>query len=351
MKIHALLFFLIGCTLLSCSGIDLIDDFVPPAIRITTPVTTLTIGSNFQFEASYFNNVGELSQGKNLRWESSNPDLLEIDSQGNAIPKQMGLVTITVKVTLEEGNEISAQIDLEIKSNIILIPEETDTTDMETQMPAPPEMETTSSTLVSTVTPTLEISNGIVQITVGTDYTLEINYTDENGDQIQREQLQWESSNSDIISNNQNGNITPLNAGTVSITVSTIISGVLISDTNFINVVNPDTIPTITSFTGMVATTSSYQLEGGFTLALEEGQLILSLDSDYRASRALPGLYVYLSNNRNTTAQALEIGAVTVFEGAHQYTLPSSVGLMDYQYILYWCKPFNVKVGEAKIYD
>jgi hypothetical protein len=24
---------------------------------------------------------------------------------------------------------------------------------------------------------------------------------------------------------------------------------------------------------------------------------------------------------------------------------------MDYQYILYWCKPFNVKVGHAKIYD
>jgi hypothetical protein len=52
-----------------------------------------------------------------------------------------------------------------------------------------------------------------------------------------------------------------------------------------------------------------------------------------------------------STQQAFEIGAVSVFSGAHSYQLPTSIGLMDYQYLLYWCKPFNVKVGEAKIYD
>ncbi|MEM9549152.1 MAG: hypothetical protein AAGA77_24405, partial [Bacteroidota bacterium] len=62
----------------------------------------------------------------------------------------------------------------------------------------------------------------------------------------------------------------------------------------------------------------------------------------------LPGLYVYLTNNRNTTANALEIGAVEVFNGAHTYTV-EDVGINDYKFLLYFCKPFNVKVGDGEI--
>lgn len=107
----------------------------------------------------------------------------------------------------------------------------------------------------------------------------------------------------------------------------------------------------VTSFSGELVSKSNYKLEGGFTLSEESSGLILSFDGDYVASTALPGLYLYLSNNANTTSGAYEVGAVTVFKGAHSYTLDSSIELMDYQYILFWCKPFNVKVGEAKIYD
>jgi hypothetical protein len=77
--------------------------------------------------------------------------------------------------------------------------------------------------------------------------------------------------------------------------------------------------------------------------------LRLSLGDDYKASTSLPGLYIYLGNNPNSIADAYEIGAVTVFQGAHFYDLPESIGLYDNSYILYWCKPFGVKVGEGKI--
>ncbi|MDA0794364.1 MAG: DM13 domain-containing protein [Bacteroidetes bacterium] len=105
---------------------------------------------------------------------------------------------------------------------------------------------------------------------------------------------------------------------------------------------------TVTSFSGNLVTKSGYTLEGGFTLSITETGLQLSLGEDYKASTTLPGLYVYLSNNKNTTSQAYEIGPVKVFTGSHSYDLPSSIGLMDYQYILYWCKPFNVKVRRSK---
>ena len=51
--LHTLfLFFLVG--------VDLIDDYVPPTLRISNAVDELPIGSSFELRASYFNNVGEL---------------------------------------------------------------------------------------------------------------------------------------------------------------------------------------------------------------------------------------------------------------------------------------------------
>ena len=59
---------------IGCTGIDLIDDYVTPVVRITTPVTSLTVGTSFQFEARYFNVIGELTPGFELRWESSDSE-------------------------------------------------------------------------------------------------------------------------------------------------------------------------------------------------------------------------------------------------------------------------------------
>ena len=47
---------------------------------------------------------------------------------------------------------------------------------------------------------------------------------------------------------------------------------------------------------------------------------------------------------------AIEIAKVTVFNGAHEYILPPSIELADYKYLIYWCKPFSVPVGEGTIF-
>ena len=215
----------------------------------------------------------------------------------------------------------------------------------EMEMPVEEEMP-----MENTATPTLSITNAISQITAATSYQFEVAYTDEMGNPATPPQVTWTSSNNDIIEVDANGTIQAIMSGTVTLTVSIQISSTLIQAHNQI-LVNAPVMEMIISFSGKVVSKSSYTLQGGFTLAESENGLILSLDEDYKASTALPGLYVYLSNNANTTAGAYEIGKVTVFAGAHSYQLPNSIELMDYQYILYWCKPFNVKVGEAKIYD
>ena len=104
-------------------------------------------------------------------------------------------------------------------------------------------------------------------------------------------------------------------------------------------------------FEGQIRTTSSYTLEGNFRYEHNGTQIILSLDDTYRASSSLPGLYLYLTNNPNSPEDGYEVGGVSVFSGEHSYTLPASIGLMDYKYLLYWCKPFRVKVGDAQLFE
>ena len=74
------------------------------------------------------------------------------------------------------------------------------------------------------------------------------------------------------------------------------------------------------------------------------GDLVTDLDG----ATSLPGLYVYLTNNPSTVNNAYEIGRVETFNGAHSYRI-SGVGLNEYDYLLYWCKPFSVKVGDGEI--
>ena len=39
---------------------------------------------------------------------------------------------------------------------------------------------------------------------------------------------------------------------------------------------------------------------------------------------------------------------VNIFDGAHEYTF-TGADIFEYDYLLYYCKPFNVKVGDGEI--
>ena len=321
-----------------CTGVDLIDDYVPPVIRITSSIKTIPVGKAITFEASYFNNVGMPVNEAAIIWISSNPEILSINGQGQGNPLKEGLVSITDQIITEEGPTLSDILTFTVTPNVIFEEIEEEPTVEE------PQEETTS------VSPTIEITNRIAEITAETSYQFEVIFTDEKGDVGSPTALTWMSSDETIIKIDPNGTITALGAGTATITVSFIHSNTTLLDQNTIQV-NALENEEITSHEGTLATKSGYTLAGSFTFSKTEDGILLALGDDYVASSTLPGLYVYLSNNTNITAQAYEIGAVKIFSGAHSYLLPSSIGIKDYQYILYWCKPFNVKVGEAKIYD
>ena len=159
--------------------------------------------------------------------------------------------------------------------------------------------------------------------------------------------VQWQSSDPSIIEINNTGLATAQAIGSAEISVA--FNGGEREVEELIDVyVGESTVIQEIGKSGTIQTTSPYLLEGNFEINQDGENLIIDIAEDYRASTALPGLYVYLTNNRNTTSNALEIGAVEVFNGAHSYTV-EDVDINDYKFLLYFCKPFNVKVGDAEI--
>lgn len=197
-----------------------------------------------------------------------------------------------------------------------------------------------------TVDPLLRIDRSVDTLALGADFQFTALYLNNIG-VAEEVGILWQSSAPDIISINNNGLATALQNGNAIISATFNDGNQLLEDAIEVHT-GEETVTVSSERSGQINTTSSYELVGDFTLSAEGSELVLSIADNYRASTALPGLYVYLTNNPNTIANAYEIGAVETFEGAHTYTL-DDVELNDYNYVLYFCKPFNVKVGDGEI--
>ena len=196
------------------------------------------------------------------------------------------------------------------------------------------------------VDPEIRITTLIDTIAFGTSFQFEFSYLNEVGKEEPVSAL-WTSSSPEIISINETGLAEALQEGSSDIRVEFQGDGFIVEDQLEV-IVGARTVSSSLERMGTIRTTSSYVLEGDFVVKPDSNNLIIEIGDNYRASTSLPGLYIYLTNNPNTTNGALEIGAVQVFSGSHSYIV-SEVALNDYSYLLYFCKPFNVKVGDGKI--
>ena len=204
------------------------------------------------------------------------------------------------------------------------------------------------------VDPKIFISNPLLELKKnGAPHQFEVNYFNYVGKEIENPNVSWSSSDPTVIAITEDGLATGIELGTATVTATLITPEENLTITNADEVkVSMSTLTESIEFIGTIVSTSNYELGGSYVLKVHEDEndiLRLSLGDDYVASTSLPGLYIYLGNNPNSVADAFEIGAVTVFQGAHFYDLPSTISIYDYSYILYWCKPFDVKVGEGQI--
>ncbi|MEP1094403.1 MAG: Ig-like domain-containing protein [Cyclobacteriaceae bacterium] len=198
------------------------------------------------------------------------------------------------------------------------------------------------------VDPVVQLVNPIVNLRISDSFQLDYMFLDNVGMPVTPTSITWVSSDESIATVNATGILMGLANGTVTISVSAT-TGDLEGEAEItFTVSDQPTELVISERTGVIRTTSSYVLSGDFLLRMEGDDLMLDISDNYRADTGLPGLFVYLSNNPNTISGAHEIAAVTTFSGEHSYTI-SNAGLFDYNYVLYYCKPFNVKVGDGTI--
>lgn len=205
--------------------------------------------------------------------------------------------------------------------------------------------------IFDTVAETLRITNPLDTLAVGDSYTLELLFTNNVGIEEVRT-VSWSSTDPSVLLVDETGTLTGIAKGEATVIATLELADNTPLTVSRLIVVDQETVANNTGVRkGTIKTTSSYLLKGGFEISKEGTDLQIIIDDDYEASTALPGLYVYLTNNPSSTTGALEIGEVTVFKGTHIYTIGGDIALNQYDYLLYYCKPFNVKVGDGEIGD
>jgi hypothetical protein len=201
------------------------------------------------------------------------------------------------------------------------------------------------------VEPTLRLSNSLDSIAVGDSFQLSYRYFDNAGRETSLDAVTWNSSDPDKIAITSTGLMTGVAIGKSTISISAMIDGLSISSQQEVTV-GANTVVTeqTTKKSGTLRSTSQYLLNGSFTLEeQEDGTLLLSFGDDFVATTALPELHGFLSNNANSFQGALDLGATTIYKGAHSFVIGPGVGIDDYKFLTYWCLPFAVKVGDATI--
>ncbi len=202
--------------------------------------------------------------------------------------------------------------------------------------------------ILDTVDPVVRILDHPDTLAVGDTWLFEARYLNAIGRE-EEQTVRWASLDAELLAIDGEGLATGLARGNTAVVATVMPAGLpQLADTVAIVVGDQTASGSGEGKAGTLRTTSSYVLEGDFSLEPANSGITLALADNYRASSALPGLYVYLTNNPNSVADAFEIGEVTVFAGAHSYSV-AGVGLADYSHLLYYCKPFNVKVGDGLI--
>lgn len=198
------------------------------------------------------------------------------------------------------------------------------------------------------VDPIIKISNPLQSI--AQDTTIKLEYSFKNNIGIEEIiEVEWNSENEEIATVDLEGTLTSLVKGNTIISVRASFEGQPVADFFELEVSEETVVEEVpTSRTGSLMPSSFYDLEGSFSLEERNESLLLTLDANYNADTGLPGLYVYLSNNPNSINGAKEIGKVLEFSGEHTYEIENT-DLFDFSHVLYFCKPFNVKVGDGAL--
>ncbi|MEN8765515.1 MAG: hypothetical protein ACN4EF_04830 [Wenyingzhuangia sp.] len=204
----------------------------------------------------------------------------------------------------------------------------------------------------------LRIVSNLHQLRVGDVVKLEASYFNRVGEKEDKRVL-WESSDSIVISiDTITTSLTAASEGIATVIAKTSGMSEVLSDQYHVAVLPEKeevlVLPELTKV-GTFAKVSSYASAGDFEVKKTSSGIQIHLASNYVADQSLPGFALFLTNNPNSLANALQIDAYDDEDGAHYkgsfiYSI-DDLGLNDYSYLVQWCRPYSILVGQALIID
>ncbi|NJO03110.1 MAG: hypothetical protein HC880_16800 [Bacteroidia bacterium] len=306
------LYLLLAFGLSNCIGVDVIQELEPAQDMSRLEISGLTSGELFtnqtvQLTAAFLDMLGNAASA-NLSWNSSNPVVATID--GNGTLTTLGLGQTTITAIANQTVRDSVQITVIANPNASL------------------SIQATKSALIP----------GDTTQFIGI-------FRDSNGQIQNNVSITWTSSNSAVLSINQNGVATALIAGSAEVTASA--QG---TNSNPFMVVVQAEPTTAASRSGTFQGLNGYRAEGTATLreVLGSNNLSLEFASNFRTSNG-PGLFVYLSNSATSVNGGVELVALKSTSGTQTYEIPNNVSLNSYNFVVIFCRPFRVSFGAAEL--
>jgi len=158
------------------------------------------------------------------------------------------------------------------------------------------------------------------------------------GEQISDVDFSWTSSNPDVATIDQSGNLTTLSEG------MSVITAAANDISSSFTVMVGDLVTRAGLFNGL----NGYSVSGDVNLIEEENGLMLELGSNFSASNG-PELYVYLSNNSNSISGGFEVSELRKNSGSDLYEIDESITIDQFNHVIIYCKPFGLAFGSASL--
>ncbi len=299
-------FFLLTTCLMGCIGTDYMDDaIVGEKIIVSTETVALMIAGETQVTAMYFNKFG-IPQEVELKWQSSNVLIAQVNAEGKITAKALGQALIQPFFEDFLGPQIQVTV-------------------------------VNDPSAVATVKINTPLSTNLG---IGIKVQLNASVKNFDGIELPDKTIEWFSENSAILTVSQTGLVEAVGNGVAGIHAKSI--GVKSNSIDF----------TVTGLarTGAFIAAGGYKTSGNARLEVIDNKLTVTLSDNFDTDFAL-GTFIYLANSTNggvVRSSGLEIAQIFT-DGGKTFVLSPSIGLNDYRYVIVLCKPASVTFGFADL--
>lgn len=293
--------------LTACVKTEIIPEILDPELSIAKPENpAITVGNRLVLTATFTDEQGQ-NRSNEIQWTSRSPTIASVtNGTVNALSIGQSWILATVGA-LRDSVLVSVVTDPTQAAKVEI------TTNLE-------------GNLMSGETRTLQarVLNGL-------------------GQPVGNIPINWQSSNTSVATIDQAGNLLAIAVGSTQIIAN---AGTLKSVPLVVEVA-----ASMQSRTGNFSGNGGYSVSGTASLVKNGEALELSFGNDFKASNG-PMLGIFLAKNAAGSLQgsnSVKVANLTSNSGAQLYQVPSGIGINDYNYVVIYCIPFNVRFGTAML--